>query len=247
MAMAGGVAAAQEAQTAQVRCVYIDVVHFSRGRSVEAQTLVMQRLSHVVQAALLALEVDRDTLLTIPTGDGVCLCLINQLEPFDLDIRIALLVLDQLHVLNLAERDPECRFAVRIGLNENQDNVVVDITGSRNVIGLGINMAQRVMSVAGPSQLFVGAAVYARLCQRRLYRPHLHPMQAIVKHGERLQCYAYSDLARACFAHAATQRSKRPSPGAGKPGRVVELPLGGRARGAVQRRSAAISFQLGGR
>ena len=222
--------AADEARTAQVRCVYIDIVDFSRGRSIEAQTSIMERLATVVRTTLRALAVDREGLLTIPTGDGVCICLIDQLEPFDQDIRIALMVLEQLHVLNLAEPDPECRFTVRIGLNENQDNLVTDIAGGRNVIGLGINMAQRVMSVAGPSQLMLGPSVYARLAQRRLYRPHLTPQPAIVKHGERLLCYGYCNGAMACFAAAAAGglRSQKDTPL--RAARVLDLPLGLRKR-----------------
>ena len=191
-------------RTAQIRYIVIDVVDFSRNRSIEAQTEIMNRLARVVRVALQCCVEDREQVLCLPTGDGVCIGLIDQLDPFDLDIRIALMVLEQLHVLNLAERDPECRFGVRVGLNENQDNLVRDVAGGRNVVGLGINMAQRVMSLAGPFQLFLGASVHERLSQRRQYRDHLQPVQAIVKHGQRLLCYAYHDAALACFAAVAT-------------------------------------------
>lgn len=233
-----------EVRTAQVRCIYIDVVDFSRGRSIEAQTAIMECLASVVRTTLRALAVDRKALLTIPTGDGVCICLIDQVEPFDQDIRIALMVLEQLHVLNLAERDPECRFTVRIGLNENQDNLVTDIAGGRNVIGLGINMAQRVMSVAGPSQLLVGASVYARLAQRRMYRPHLTPQPAIVKHGERMLCYGYCNAAMACFAAVAAGRRSGSARDASRArAQVLDLPLAVRTRSRT-RPMAEPSFRL---
>jgi len=211
-------------RTAQIRYIVIDVVDFSRNRSIEAQTEIMNRLARVVRVALQCCVEDREQVLCLPTGDGVCIGLIDQLDPFDLDIRIALMVLEQLHVLNLAERDPECRFGVRVGLNENQDNLVRDVAGGRNVVGLGINMAQRVMSLAGPFQLFLGASVHERLSQRRQYRAYLQPVQAIVKHGQRLLCYAYHDAALACFAAAATAvRPQQRSVAALAP--VLDLPL----------------------
>ena len=211
-------------RTAQIRYIVIDVVDFSRNRSIEAQTEIMNRLARVVRVALQCCVEDREQVLCLPTGDGVCIGLIDQLDPFDPDIRIALMVLEQLHVLNLAERDPECRFGVRVGLNENQDNLVRDVAGGRNVVGLGINMAQRVMSLAGPFQLFLGASVHERLSQRRQYRAHLQPVQAIVKHGQRLLCYAYHDAALACFAAAATAgRPQQRSVAAPAP--VLDLPL----------------------
>ena len=234
---------ADEVRTAQIRCVYIDIVHFSRGRSIESQTAIMGRLAMVVRTTLRALAVEDGGLLIIPTGDGVCLCLIDQIEPFDQDIRIALMVLEQLHLLNLAEPDRECRFAVRIGLNENQDNLVTDIAGGRNVIGLGINMAQRVMSVAGPSQLMLGPSVYARLAQRRLYRPHLTPQPAIVKHGERLLCYGYCNGAMACFAAAPAGRLSSGHETPVRAARVLDLPPGVRTR-SRSKRSAEPSFRL---
>jgi len=215
-------------RTAQIRYVVVDVVDFSLNRSIEAQTAIMHRLSRVVRACLQCCVEDREQVLCLPTGDGVCIGLIDQLDPFDLDIRIALMLLEQLHLLNLAEPDSECRFGVRVGLNENQDNVVLDVAGRRNVVGLGINMAQRVMSLAGPFQLFLGASVHARLSQRRQYRSHLRPVQAIVKHGQRLLCYAYHDPAMACFAGAA--KAVRPTQRPAAPvAPVLDLPLQRRA------------------
>ncbi|MFM7651814.1 MAG: hypothetical protein ACKO5M_02645 [Vulcanococcus sp.] len=56
-----------------------------------------------------SMEVDAGKVLCLPTGDGVCVRLIDLADPSDLAIRIALSVLEQLHVLSLAEPDLECR------------------------------------------------------------------------------------------------------------------------------------------
>jgi class 3 adenylate cyclase len=207
------VAAITAGRIALVRYIYVDIVKFTLDRSVEAQVAIMESLSRCVRQALAAFELDGDRVVYLPTGDGVCICLIDQREPYDLDIRVAVMLLESVYALSLAEVEEESRYAIRVGLNENQDNVVVDIGGRRrNFVGLGVNNAQRLMSLAAPFQLLMGAAVYQRLAQRRLYRPHLYSLQGIVKHGKRVLCYGYHDPGLACFASATARR----------PGDVVE-------------------------
>ena len=196
-------------RTALVRYVYVDVVSFSLDRTVEAQTFIMLSLARLVQLSVASLRLDPSGVMYLPTGDGMCVCLVDQTEPYDADIRIALSVIEQVHALSLVEADVEKRFAVRVGLNENHDNLLLDIAGRVNVVGLGINMAHRVMSIAAASQLYLGAAVHARLVQRERYRSFLFPVDAIVKHGERLQCYGFCDLTMPCFAEAARVDGRR--------------------------------------
>lgn len=236
---------------ALMRYIYIDIVNFSVGRSVEAQTQIIHALSRVVRLAVTSAGVEGQQVLYLPTGDGVCVCLVDLPEPFDLDVRIALSVLEQLYGLSLAEVDEERRFAVRIGLNENQDNLVVDIGGGRNVVGLGINTAHRIMSLAGPFQLFLGASVHARLWQRSRYRDHLHPVDAIVKHGERVLCYAFHDPSMSCFAAASVDRRRNAgpaapaAPAASRP--AIQMPLQLPPREARRRQArSAPSFRIAG-
>jgi class 3 adenylate cyclase len=221
------VAAITAGRIALVRYIYVDIVKFTLDRSVEAQVAIMESLSRCVRQALAAFELDGDRVVYLPTGDGVCICLIDQREPYDLDIRVAVILLESVYALSLAEVEEESRYAIRVGLNENQDNVVVDIGGRRrNFVGLGVNNAQRLMSLAAPFQLLMGAAVYQRLAQRRLYRPHLYSLQGIVKHGKRVLCYGYHDPGLACFASATARR----------PGDVVE--------GATAARPVSTPLQL---
>jgi class 3 adenylate cyclase len=221
------VAAITAGRIALVRYIYVDIVKFTLDRSVEAQVAIMESLSRCVRQALAAFELDGDRVVYLPTGDGVCICLIDQREPYDLDVMVAVMLLESVYALSLAEVEEESRYAIRVGLNENQDNVVVDIGGRRrNFVGLGVNNAQRLMSLAAPFQLLMGAAVYQRLAQRRLYRPHLYSLQGIVKHGKRVLCYGYHDPGLACFASATARR----------PGDVVE--------GATAARPVSTPLQL---
>jgi class 3 adenylate cyclase len=237
------------AEAALVRYVYIDIVDFTRERSVEAQSEIITALGQLVNQAIGQLLSEPRNVLFLPTGDGLCICLINLIQPFDLDIQIALAVLQQLHQRNQKVSDPSRRFAVRIGINENQDNLITDIRGSVNVVGLGINMAQRVMSVAGPSRLLLGPAVAQRLQQRELYRHWLRPVQAIIKHGEKLRCHEYFNPSLACFAQLEPLKASRPgaSPVPPAAASVLDLPMERGSRGrrsAPRRQPPPPSFQI---
>ena len=75
------------------------------------------------------------------------------------------------------------KFEVRIGINENVDNLITDINGNRNVAGAGINMAQRVMSQADAGQLLVGKIVYETLTYRERYMQAFRSYVARIKGG----------------------------------------------------------------
>ncbi len=224
------VAAITAGRIALVRYIYVDIVKFTLDRSVEAQVAIMESLSRCVRQTLAAFELEGDRVVYLPTGDGVCICLIDQCEPYDLDVRVAVMLLESVYALSLAAVEDESRYAIRVGLNENQDNVVVDIGGRRrNFVGQGVNNAQRLMSLAAPFQLLMGASVYQRLAQRRLYRPYLYSLQGIVKHGKRVLCYGYHDPGLACFAAASARRTGDSLEGASTARPVnppVQLPLG---------------------
>ena len=79
------------------------------------------------------------------------------------------------------------------------------------------------MSVASASGLCLGPSVFERLNQRELYSSLLNPVQAIVKHGERLQCYEYRNPELPCFNQgrfSAEDNKQIPKASA----RVIDLP-----------------------
>ena len=225
---------------ALVRYVYFDVVNFSKERSIEAQTDILIHLNQVVGQAVSGIIALGDQTIFLPTGDGVCVCLVNLIHPLDLDIRIALDVLDRLFVTRQETIDQTRQYEVRVGLNENQDNLIMDVRGCANVVGLGINTAQRIMSVAAPSRLMLGCTVFERLSQREAYRGWIRPVPSIVKHGQRLQCYEFFNPALKCFSGSKLRSSRRPS--AGKQGNrrsndLISLPIDEATRNRRSNRS----------
>ena len=59
-----------EPQTTDAKYIFIDVVGFSRGRSIEAQTDIVAAMNELVRASLKDGGVSSDATVLIPTGDG---------------------------------------------------------------------------------------------------------------------------------------------------------------------------------
>jgi len=121
--------------TADVKYIFLDVEGYSRGRSVEAQTDIIVSLNKIVRAAVERAKVPSNQLIYLPTGDGICIAILNVREPFDQTLLIALEILKDLQHHNAGQTDEQRRFGVRIGLNENTDNRVIDVNGRPNIAG----------------------------------------------------------------------------------------------------------------
>jgi class 3 adenylate cyclase len=180
-----------DAKTAIIRYVFLDVVDFSLNRTVEAQSAIVQALNDIVKGAIGERALPSNSVIFLPTGDGICICLINLIDPYDIHMQIALDILKRLEEYNHSQADVRRKFKVRIGINENQDNLIIDINNQNNVAGLGINTAQRIMAVADPLQINVGVSVFERLSQRELYSQQFRKRNEEVKHGTQLVCYQY--------------------------------------------------------
>jgi len=128
--------------------VFVDIVEYSK-KTVARQLamkgwfndLLSEALQHVAQTDRIILD----------TGDGAAIC-------FPGDPEDALFMTNSLKVA-IAEHDyPE--FALRVGVNLGPVKVVTDINGRPNILGDGINVAQRVMSFAEPNQILVSRSYY---------------------------------------------------------------------------------------
>jgi len=73
------------------------------------------------------------------------------------------------HVNNSKVKDDWRKFAVRVGINQSDDNIVTDINDRKNVTGAGINNARRIMDLADGGQILVSSTVYENLHPRKQY------------------------------------------------------------------------------
>lgn len=174
--------------------VFLDVVSFSR-RTVEDQSYVVGALNSIVNEALArassAREVTKKQIILLPTGDGLCIALVDLASP-DFHVRLALDILRRIHEHNATVATVEKRdraFEVRVGINSNHDNLVTDVNNRRNIAGAGINMAQRIMSMADGGQLLLGTTDVNALAQRDGYTDAFREYLATVKHGTKVAVY----------------------------------------------------------
>jgi class 3 adenylate cyclase len=128
--------------------LFVDIVRYSE-ESVSRQVEVKAWFSAILSAALEhSAAADR---LMLDTGDGAALCFLG--DPED-----ALFAANALRSRVLESSVPTVQ--LRLGINLGPVRVVKDINGHSNVIGDGINVAQRVMSFAAPNQILVSRSYY---------------------------------------------------------------------------------------
>jgi len=135
--------------------LFLDIVEYSK-TSVNDQyelkslfnQLIMEKLAHIPE----------NTRITLDTGDGAAICFLGDPEEV---LHAAIEINDAL----LRQKN----LFVRMGLHIGPVRIINDLNGRSNVIGDGINVAQRVMSFADSNSLLVSRAFYeivARLTDR---------------------------------------------------------------------------------
>lgn len=175
--------------TQRVKYIYLDVVGFTHNRTVEAQVQIVSALNRIVKAShkrsFPELEV-----IYIPIGDGICICLLNS-QVYDDYITIAEEIIRRINAVHNPRVKQSLRFQVRIGINENVDNIITDINGNPNVCGAGVNEAQRIMSFGDSNHILVGRIVADSLTPREKYSQAFRDYTGITKHNRTMQVYQY--------------------------------------------------------
>lgn len=181
------------AETIEAKNIFIDIVDYTINRSVEAQTNIIYIINQIVKNAVAELEILPDEIIYIPTGDGMCITIVNRIKPFDIHLQLAINILGKLYDYNISCNDNMRRFDIRIGINENVDNLITDINNQKNVSGSGINIASRIMDFCDGNQIIVGQSVFEKISQREKYMKSFIPYKAVIKHDVRLTIYQYVD------------------------------------------------------
>ena len=123
--------------------LFLDIIEYSR-KPVAEQLQLKQAFNRSLSTALEQVP-QRDRII-LDTGDGAAVTFMGDPE----DALFAALT-----VRNMASEVP-----VRLGVNLGPVRLVKDLNGQMNIIGDGINVAQRVMSFARPGQLLVSRSFY---------------------------------------------------------------------------------------
>jgi hypothetical protein len=130
--------------------LFIDIVEYSRKPVIE-QIQLKDRFNALLSDALKGVAVNDRIILD--TGDGAAISFIG--DPED-----ALFVATGLRDETAHVPDGGVELSTRMGINLGPVRLVKDINGQPNIIGDGINVAQRVMSFAKPGQVLVSRSYY---------------------------------------------------------------------------------------
>src|SRR5512134_3644729 len=123
--------------------LFLDIADYSQ-KPVAEQLQLKQAFNQALAVALEQVAA-RDRVI-LDTGDGAAITFMG--DPED-----ALLA-------SMAMRDLSAKVPVRLGVNLGPVRLVKDLNGQMNIIGDGINVAQRVMSFSRPGQLLVSRSFY---------------------------------------------------------------------------------------
>lgn len=166
-----------------VKYVFLDVVAYTK-QTIEAQCYIIKALNRIVKGAINRYHINDDSVIYIPTGDGMCIALLGTALRYDIHVAVAKEILRRVGVNNSRVKDNWRKFEVRIGINQGDDNLVTDIKGMRNVAGAGINNARRIMDLADARQILVSSTVYENLYPRKDYHQAFSSeLRHEVKHG----------------------------------------------------------------
>jgi hypothetical protein len=130
---------------------FLDIVEYSK-KSVAGQISLKERFNSYLSNAIRDVPVaDR---IILDTGDGAAINFLGDVEDAlkaALSLRESLLEEDD---------DSDNPLLVRMGINLGPVRLVRDINGQPNIVGDGINVAQRVMGFADPGQVLVSRSYY---------------------------------------------------------------------------------------
>jgi class 3 adenylate cyclase len=135
--------AEESGRTLVCSVLFIDIVAYSK-MTVAEQFETKRRFNGMVAGALELLK-RRDRVI-MDTGDGAAIVFLGDPE-------------DAL-VVGVVMRDQMAKMPMRLGINLGPVKLITDLNDQVNVIGDGINVAQRIMSFAGPGQLLVSQSYY---------------------------------------------------------------------------------------
>ncbi|MDP2693616.1 MAG: adenylate/guanylate cyclase domain-containing protein [Gallionella sp.] len=138
-------------KTIMCSVLFLDIVEYSK-RSVTGQISLKDRFNSYLSTAISSVPItDR---IILDTGDGAAINFLGDVE----DALKTALSLRESMLNEDASIDPP--LLVRAGINLGPVRLVRDINGQPNIVGDGINVAQRVMGFADVGQILVSRSYY---------------------------------------------------------------------------------------
>jgi class 3 adenylate cyclase len=218
--------------------LFIDIVGYSK-KGVTEQVRIKQAFNHVLSNALE--QVQPRERVVVDTGDGAAITFLGDPEGA---LYVALAVLDAVGEV-----------PVRMGINLGPVSLMKDINGADNVIGDGINVAERVMSFAAQDQLLVSRSFFevASLLSPDYAALFRHEPSRTDKHQRAHDLYSVTDAVRVgrrvqeAQALLKTRRRAAPEPADAGPAQIFDAGthyiVSGHSRSRVQEAVEALRLQ----
>jgi class 3 adenylate cyclase len=149
--------------------VFVDIVGYSK-KSVSEQIVFKDRFTELLSDSLT--DIPPEQRLILDTGDGAALSFLG--DPEDA-LFVSMNLRDMINRAAAAAGEPQIAgiesaeprdadapggLPLRIGINLGPVKLVRDINGHPNIVGDGINVAQRIMSFARPGQIVVSRSFF---------------------------------------------------------------------------------------
>src|SRR5216110_1102793 len=156
--------------------LFLDIVGYSKLLS-DRQRKVFQLLKDIVRDTSQFRSAEAASkLVRLSTGDGIVLAFFTTV---DVPVRCALEISRKLR------EHPELK--LRMGINSGPVDQVSDVNDQRNITGVGINQAQRVMDCGDAGHILLSRRVADDLSPYSEWTSHLHELgQLEVKHGAKI-------------------------------------------------------------
>ncbi len=130
---------------------FLDIVDYSKKTDSE-QIEIKKQFNNLINLGLK--DVAQDDRIVLDTGDGAAIAYKGSPEEA---LFSCMTIRDEILKSNIHSAMP---LYVRLGINLGPVRHVSDINGQPNIIGDGINVAQRIMSFANPNQILVSRSYY---------------------------------------------------------------------------------------
>jgi len=179
--------------------LFLDIVGYSK-RSVDDQLICKRHFNMLISKAMMNIaEPDR---VLLDTGDGAALCFLeNPEEALNVAVRL-------LRVILSLKKTQAPYYQLYLGINLGPIKIMQDVNSQRNVLGDGINVAQRIVSFAKPNQLLVSRSFYELVVSLNQTRKVLFKYQGIHVDKHEREHEAYEFLTTKLLA----QQITRPKP-----------------------------------
>lgn len=182
---------------------FCDIVGYSR-LPAASQYECHAQLTRIIRTCLDRLNARLlEDVIALPTGDGLILNYFKA-EP-DIHLQTALLTLEILAKYNKKALQP---IPLRIGLNTNVDSIVLDVNNEKNIVGKGINLAQRITDLSTHGRILMHRRVYEDLSNYEKYDGKITYLgDFTVKHNVVVPLFQYIDYSAAFLDNTPLKRT----------------------------------------